>query len=156
MAIKKWQGQKAVLEISGGNLPTEPFGIIDEPEISAPEQEVQQLRGAGDDVRWQDLQRTSVEVGVSGTILTWDMETYERLIGYDDVAGEMDYSPDVKTFTVTVTFESSDGSTKEIPVNECYIDGSIPLGGSREEWISMDLSMVGRYIGEIVNTDASA
>lgn len=154
--MKKWQGQKAVLEASGGNLPADPFGLIDSPEISAPEQEVQQLRGAGDDVRFQDLQRTSVQVGVTGTVLSWGIETYERLIGYDDVSSEMDYSPDVPTFTVTVTFESSDGSTKEIPVEECYIDGSLPVGGSREEWISLDLQMVGRYIGEITNTDASA
>lgn len=152
---KKWQGQKATLTASGGSLSGTPFGLIDSPELSAPEQEVQKLRGAGDDVRWQDLQRTAVEVGVSGTVLSWALEAWERLVGYDDVAGEMDHSPDVPTFTVDITFEASDGSTKEITVEECFIDGSVPVGGSREEWISIDLSMTGRYIGNITNTDAS-
>ena len=155
---KKWQGQKAFLQASGGGLPTDPFGIIDSPEVSAPEQEVQELRGAtdDDDVRWQDLMRTSVSVGVSGTIIAWDIGAYQDLIGWDDVAGEMDYSPDVPTFTITVSHESSDGSTKEITIDECYIDGSISLGGSREDWIGMDLQMVGRYISDITDTDASA
>jgi hypothetical protein len=39
---------------------------------------------------------------------------------------------------------------------DAYVDGSIPLGGSREEWIGMSLSLVGRTLGSITNTDASA
>jgi hypothetical protein len=154
--VKYWRGQEATLQASGGSLASDPFGLIDEPEISAPEQEVQELRGAGEDVRWQDLQRTSVSVEVTGTILAWDLGTYQDLIGYDDAASEMLHDPEVQTFTADVTFEASDGSTKEITVRECYIDGSVPIGGSREEWISMDLTFQGRDIGAITDTDGSA
>lgn len=155
MAPKKWRGQSATIEISGGSLPADPIGVIDEPEVAAPEQEVQELRGAGS-AEWQDLQKTEISVAVSGTVMAWDLETWDRLVDYDDVAGELDTSADVQTFTVTVTYEAADGSTKEIPVNDCYVDGSIPAGGSREEWIGLDLSFRGRNLGSITNTDASA
>lgn len=149
---KKWRGQTATIEISGGSLPTDPIGVIDDPEVAAPEQEVQELRGAGD-TKWQDLQKTETAVAVTGTVMAWDIETWDRLIDYDDVAGELDSTADVQTFTVTITYEAADTSTKEIPINECYIDGSVPLGGSREEWIGMDLSFRGKDIGSITNTD---
>jgi len=155
MATKKWRGQEATIEISGGSLPTDPIGIIDNPEVAAPEQEVQELRGAGS-TEWQDLQKTSTSVTVTGTVAAWALETWDRLIDYDDVNGKLDDTAEVQTFTVTVTYTAADGSTKEIPINDCYVDGSIPLGGSREEWIGMDLSFKGKSVGSITNTDASA
>jgi len=155
MATKKWRGQTATIEISGGSLPSDPIGVIDEPEVAAPEQEVQELRGAGS-TEWQDLQKTATSVTVSGEVMAWDIETWDRLIDYDDVADKLDDSADVQTFTVTITYEAADGSTKEIPINECYVDGSIPLGGSREDWIGMSLELKGKTLGTITNTDASA
>ena len=154
MATKKFRGQQATIEVSGGQLPTDPIGIIDEPEVSAPEQEVQELRGAGD-ARWQDLSKTEIAVTVTGTVMAFDLETWDRLVDYDEAQEQLDHSAEVQTFTVTVTFEASDGSTKEIPINECYVDGSIPIGGSREEWIGLDLQFRGRDLGSITNTDAS-
>jgi len=153
MATKSWRGQSATIEISGGSLPADPIGVIDSPEISAPEQEVQELRGAGS-VKWVDLQKTNISVNVTGDVMAWDPETWDRLVDYDEAAGELADTPEVQTFTVTVTFEAADGSTKEIPIEECYVDGSIPIGGGREEWIGLTLQMVGRDIGSITNTTA--
>lgn len=155
MATKKWRGQTATIEITGNSLPADPIGVIDEPEVAAPEQEVQELRGAGS-TEWQDLQKTATSVTVSGEIAAWDIEAWDRLIDYDEAQGQLDDSAEVATFTVTVTYEAADGSTKEIPVVEAYVDGSIPLGGSREEWIGMSLELKGRTLGSITNTDASA
>lgn len=152
---KKWRGQTATLEITGNSLPDDPIGVIDEPEVAAPEQEVQELRGAGS-TEFQDLQKTATSVTVSGEVAAWDIEAWDRLIDYDEAAGQLDDSAEVATFTVTVTYEAADGSTKEIPVVEAYVDGSIPIGGSREEWIGMSLELVGRTLGDITNTDASA
>jgi hypothetical protein len=154
MATKKWRGQTATIEISGGSIPSEPIGVIDEPEVSAPEQEVQELRGAGS-TEWQDLQKTETAVTVSGEVMAWDIDTWDALVDYDDVNGKLDDSADVQTFTVTVTYEAADGSTKELAVQNAYVDGSIPLGGSREEWIGMSLELRGKTIN-ITNTDAAA
>ncbi len=151
---KKWRGQTAVIEISGPGLPTEALGIIDNPEVSAPEQEVQELRGAGSAER-QDTQKTSIGVTASGDILTWDIETWDRLIDYDEAAGELDTSADVVEFDMTFIYKAADGSEKEIQVLDGYIDGSVPLGGSREEWIGFTLELQGRQLS-ITNTDASA
>lgn len=155
MAVKKWRGQSATIEITGNGLPSDPIGVINDPEVSAPEQEVQELRGAGS-TEWQDLQKTETAVGVSGEVAAWDIETWDALVDYDSTNGKLDDTADVATFTVTVTYEAADGSTKEIPVVEAYIDGSIPLGGSREDWIGMTLEMRGKTLGTITNTDASA
>jgi len=154
MPAKKWRGQTATIEVSGGSLPSEPIGVIDNPEISAPEQEVQELRGAGSAER-QDIQKTAISCAGSGDIAAWDIEAWDRLIDYDEAAGELDTSADVQTFTMTFTFEASDGSTKEIVLEDGYIDGSVPLGGSREERIGFTLELNGRQLS-ITNTDASA
>lgn len=152
---KKLRGQTATIDITGNGLVADPVGVLDNPEVSAPEQEVQELRGAGS-TEWQDLQKTETAVTVSGDVAAMDLEAWDALIDYDDVNGKLDDSADVATFTVTITYEAADGSTKEIPVVDAYIDSSIPLGGSREEWIGMDLSFRGRTLGTISNTDASA
>jgi len=154
MALKYFRGQTATLELSGNSMPAEPVGVLDNPEVGAPEQEVQELRGAGSTKR-QDEQKTETAVTVSGDIAAWDLETWDRLIDYDEAQSQLDDSADVATFTVTVTYEAADGSTKEIEVQDAYVDGSIPLGGSREEWIGMTLELRGSDL-TITNTDAAA
>lgn len=154
MATKTFRGQTATIEITGNSMPADPIGVIDEPEVAAPEQEVQELRGAGSTKR-QDEQKTATSVTVSGEVAAFDLEAWDRLIDYDEAQGQLDNSADVVTFTVTVTYEAADGSTKEIAVQNCYVDGSIPLGGSREEWIGMSLEFVGDDLS-ITNTDAAS
>lgn len=151
MTTKYWRGQEAVIEVSGGSLPTEAIGVIDEPEVGAPEQEVQELRGAGS-TKIQDLQKTATSVSVSGEVAAFDIDTWNRLIDYDDAASELDNTSEVATFTVTVTFTAADDSTKELAVQNAYVDGSIPIGGSREEWIGLSLEFIGDDIS-ITDTD---
>jgi len=151
---KKFRGQSATISIDDSGTDV-PIGIIDNPEVAAPEQTVEELRGAGS-TEWQDLQKTETAVAVSGEVAAFDLDTWDTLVDYDEAAGQLDDSADVQTFTVTVTYEAADGSTKEIPINQCYVDGSIPLGGSRDEWIGMDLEFRVKSLGSIVNTDASA
>jgi hypothetical protein len=149
--VKYWRGQEAVLEVSGGSLPTEAVGVLDSPEVAAPEQDVQELRGAGSTKR-QDVQKTATSVTVSGEVAAFNIDTWDRLIDYDDANDELDDSAEVATFTVTVTYEAADDSTKEIAVQNAYVDGSIPIGGSREEWIGLSLEFVGDDL-TITNTD---
>lgn len=148
-ALHKWQGQRTVLEMSGGSLPTDPFGVLQDVTLS-PTQDVQELRGAGD-VRWVDIMRTSVGIEISGTVAEWDPETWDRLVDYDDAAGSFGSSADVPTFTTTTTLEASDGSTKEITANPGYMDPPPEIGGGREEWITMDLSITAKEVTNISN-----
>lgn len=151
---KTFRGQTATISISGNGLPADPVGVIDNPEVTAPEQEVQELRGAGSTKR-QDVQKTETAVTVSGDVAAWDLEAWDALIDYDSANDQLDDTADVAQFTVTVTYEAADGSTKEIDVLDAYVDGSIPLGGSREEWIGMTLEFRGSDLS-ITNTDAAA
>jgi len=151
---KKWRGQEAVLEMTGGNLPSDPFGVLQDVTVS-PAQEVSELRGAGD-VRWVDLQRASVSVEITGEVMAWKPETWDVLVDYDKAAGGLDPSAEVPTFQTTVELESADSSTKVIEFAEGYMDPPPEIGGGRDEWIGMSLSIKARQVTDITNTDASA
>lgn len=149
MALLKWQGQRTTLEMSGGSLPTDPFGVLQDVTLS-PTQSVEELRGAGD-VRWVDIMRTSVGIDISGTVAEWDPETWDRLVDFDDAAGAFNSGADVPTFTTTTTLEASDGSTKEIVANPGYMDPPPEIGGGREDWITMDLNIRCKEVTGITN-----
>jgi len=152
---KKLRGQTATIEAEesdSGDIIT--LGVLDNPEVAAPEQEVQELRGAGS-TEWQDIQKTATSATVSGEVAEYDLDAWDRLVNYAEAAGKLDDSPEVKTFILTVEFEASDGSTKSITAGPGYVDGSIPIGGGREEWIGLDLEFVCRTISDITNTDAA-
>lgn len=150
---KTFRGQLSVMEIEDDSGSSIPIGTLDDPSVSAPEQTVQELRGAGS-TEWQDLQKTETAATTTGTVASFDIDAWDRLVDYDSTAGKLDDSAEVATFTVTTIYEAADGSTKEITLVDGYIDGSIELGGSREEWIGMDLNFKGRTIS-IANSDAS-
>lgn len=152
---KKLRGQTATIELKDDGGTTIPVAILDNPEIEAPDQTVEELRGAGS-TEWKDLMKTETAVPVSGEVSAFDLDAWDQLVDYDSTAGKLDDTAEVATFEVTFTFEAADGSTKSITVADAYVDGSIPLGGSREEWIGMDLSLRGRTITDITNTDAAA
>lgn len=153
MAPKKWRGQEAVLEVSGGNLPADPIGVLQEVTIT-PDSSREELRGAGD-TRFVDVMETARAFDVSGSVLAWDLDTWDRAIEFDDAAGETDGSADVTRFDATVTLNSADGSTKEIGFVDGYFDPMPEIGGGREEWISLDVSLRFSDVGSITNTDAS-
>lgn len=152
--VKKFRGMSATLEATGGDLPADPFGVLQDVTVT-PTQEVQELRGAGD-VRWVDLMRTSVGVEISGTVAAWELETWDRLVDYDEAAGGFSPDADVPTFSVTVGWEASDGSTKDITAEPAYMDPPPEIGGGRDEWVNMSLSMTAKEVTNIANSDASA
>lgn len=149
MVLSKWRGQTATLEMSGGSLPTDPIGVLQEVTIS-PTQDVSELRGAGD-VRWVDIMRTSVGVEITGTVAAWDAEAWDRLVDYDDAAGGFSPDADVPTFTTTVELTNSDGGVKEITAEPGYMDPPPELSGDRESWIEMDISVTAKEISNISN-----
>lgn len=151
---KTWRGQESVIEIEDTNGNTVPVGILDDPAVTAPEQDVQELRGAGS-TEFQDLQKTETAPTSSGTVSEFAIDAWDDLVDYDEAAGKLDDSADVKQFDVTTIFEAADGSTKEIILKDAYVDGGIELGGARDDFIGLDLTFIGRTI-EITNTDASA
>ena len=154
--MKKLRGQTASFEIRDAETDTTiPVGVLDNPEVIAPEQEVQELRGTGS-TEWVDVAKTETAAGASGDLASFELDAWDRLIDWDQGAGELDDSADVKLFIVTVEYEAADGSTKAIEVGPGYIDGSVPLGGSREEWIGMTIEIRAQTIQSITNTDASA
>jgi len=152
---KKFRGQTATMEIEDTSGTTIGTAVLDNPEITAPEQEVSELRGAGS-TEWVDVQKTETSVTASGEVMGYDIDAWDQLIDWDSQAGEVDDSAEVKQFEITFTFESADGSTKEIVVGPGYIDGGVPLGGARDEWIGMTPEFVCQTIISITNTDNAA
>jgi len=150
---KTWRGQESVIEISDTNGNPVPIGIIDDPSVTAPEQTVEELRGAGS-TEFQDLQKTETAPTASGTVSEFALDAWDNLVDYDDVNSKLDDSAAVKQFDVTTIFKSSDGSTKDIILKGAYVDGGIEIGGSREDFIGLDLTFVGKTI-EIVNVDGA-
>ena len=145
MSENVWRGQTADIEIER-NGTAQTVGIVDNVEIT-PEKDVQQLRGASSDgtITWQDLQQTSLEVSVSGDIMEWDLDTWKAIVGYDEAVDELRSDAEVPTFSITVLYQNAEGNTAAFPIPEAF-DESLPLGGSREEWIGMSLDATGRTI----------
>lgn len=154
MAPKKFRGQEAVLALSGGSLPTDPIGVLQEVTI-APDRTAEELRGAGD-TRFVDVMETARAFEVTGTVMAWDLDTWDRAINWDDVDSETDSSADVARFEADVTLNSADGSTKDIGFIDGYFDPLPEIGGGREDWIGMDISLRFPDVDSITNTDASA
>jgi hypothetical protein len=147
--VRKWQGQRTVLELSDGGLPTDAVGVLQNVTLS-PTQEVSELRGAGD-VRWVDIMRTSVGIDISGTVAAWDADTWDTLIDFDEAAGAFPSDADVPTFTTTTTLEASDGNTKEIVAKPGYMDPPPELSSEREDWVMMDLNIRCKEVTSITN-----
>ena len=151
--MKRLRGQTAIIEMEDDAGDSIGVGTLDNPFVGVP-QEVSELRGTGSTL-WEDIQQTEQAVTVGGDIMSMDLDAWDRMIGWDEAAGELDDSADVATFTVTMTYEAADGSTKEITCGPGYRDNDLELGGSRDEWIGLSLELRCRTIQDIVNTDAS-
>jgi len=113
------------------------------------------LRGTGD-VRWVDIQKTEQAVEVSGEVASMELDAWDRLVGWDEAAGELSSSADVETFNITIGAEAADGSTKEITAGPGYRNDDTELGGSREEWWGVTIDLRCREITDITNVDAEA
>lgn len=153
MATKKWRGQEAVLELSGGSMPSDPVGVLQEVTIT-PERDASELTGAGD-TRFVDVMETARAFDVSGQVMAWDLETWDRAIEWDEGTTETDGSADVQRFGATVTLNAADDSTKEVAFADGYFDPPPEIGGSREEWMGMNVNLRFPDVDSITNTDAA-
>ena len=140
MPEETFRGQETTLTLEDDGTEI-PVGILDEAEVTV-EHEVSELRGAGS-TKWQDLQKTATNVSVSGTLMSFAIDAWDKLVDYD--TDGLDESAEVVTFTVIMTFSTSAGEEKTITAEEVYF-GSVPFGGSRDEWIGLDLDGTGRDI----------
>jgi hypothetical protein len=139
MAPLKWRGQEAVLEVSGGSLPTDPIGVLQEVTIT-PDGNREELRGAGT-TKFVDVMETARAFDVSGTVLAWDPETWDRAIEWDEAVSETDGSADVQRFDADVKLNAANGSTKDVGFADGYFDPMPEIGGGREDWIGMDINL---------------
>lgn len=151
---KKYRGQEAVLEISGGNLPAEPVGVLQEVTIT-PDTDRSELRGAGD-TRFVDVAETARAFDVTGTVSAWALETWDRAVEWDDMAAETDGSADVQRFDATVTLNTADGSQKIIEFIDGYFNPPPEISGDRESWQDLSINLRFADVDAITNTDASA
>ena len=131
-----------------------PLGVLEEVTVTAPEQEVQELRGAGS-TSWQDVQKTETAAGVSGTWSAFALDSWDQLVDYDEAASMLDDQAEVKMFQATVEFTASDGSTKELVAGPGYVDGSVELSADRESWVDTNFDLRCKTISDINNTDAT-
>lgn len=149
MTALKWRGQETILEATGGNLPAEPFGVLQEVTI-APDVNREELTGAGD-TRFVDVMETARAFDITGSVMAWDPETWDRAIEWDEAAGETDGSADVERFTPTVTFTDSDGDQKIVEFADSYFNPPPEIGGGREEWMGMDINLRAPDVSSITN-----
>lgn len=153
MAPKKFRGQEAVLELSGGNMPTDPIGVLQEVTIT-PDMDRQELRGAGS-TKFVDVAETARAFDVTGTVLSWDLETWDRAVEWDDATSETDGSANVQRFDCTVTLNSADGSTKEIGFVEGYFNPPPEISGDRESYQGLSIELRFADVDSIANTDTA-
>ena len=146
----KLRGQTAAITLEQTDGTEIVVGTLDNPFVSVP-QEVQELRGTGD-TRWVDLQKTEEAVLIGGDITSFDIDAWDTLVGYDDVAAELSGDAEVETFNVTITADGAGGETKEIKAGPGYRNNDLELGGSREEWLGMTLELRCQDIIDITNT----
>lgn len=149
--MAKLRGQTAAITVEDADTNTEiVVGTLDNPFVSVP-QDVQELRGTGD-TRWVDVQRTEEAVTIGGDVTSFDIDAWDRLIGYDEAAGELSGSEQPELFNVTIIATGPDGEEKEIKAGPGYRDNDLELGGSREEWFGMTIELRCRDIIDITNT----
>jgi len=148
---KKLRGQTATLELETSGGTSIVVGTLDNPFVSVP-QDVQELRGTGD-VRWVDIQKTEQAVTIGGDVMTMELDAWDQLVGWDELAEELSGTADVETFNVTIMATAADGSTKEIKAGPGYRDNDLELGGSREEWWGMTIELRCQDIISITNVD---
>lgn len=152
MVETKLRGQTAVITVEDADTQTEiPVGTLDNPFVGVP-QDVQELRGTGD-VRWIDLQKTEQAVTIGGDVSTFELDAWDRMVGWDEAAGELSTTADVETFNITIMADGPDGASKEIKAGPGYRDNDLELGSSREEWWGMSIELRAREIISITNTE---
>jgi len=136
----KWRGNEAVVTVDDADVDV---GILQDVEISV-EKEISELYGAGSRRR-QDVQQTEIDVNVSAELMSWTMDGYETLIGTETTGTDqwIEDTSDVPTVDVKGEFTDVETSTTNtLTVKNVYFD-SLPISGSRDDWVSLDIDGTG-------------
>lgn len=146
---KYWRGQEATLSVSDVDV-----GVLQNVEVEF-NQDIEELLGAGSR-KILDRQKTSFRVNVSGEVLSFAVGDYGTLIDYNSGENGINDTSDVKSFTMTGTFYTTDSTDSdeesiELAVKEVVFE-SIPIGGDKDEWIGLTLEGEGTDI-EITETE---
>lgn len=142
MSTYSWRGQTALLSIEESDGGTSvPVGVLQDWEITV-DKEIVYLRGSGSP-KIKDRQQTEIEVGITGTVMAFDTDTYDKLVDYDSANSELKDTEDVKTFKVTAQAEpTTSDTTEKWIVKEVDFPG-LSIGGSSDEFIGIDLDGTG-------------
>jgi len=152
MTETKLRGQTAVITVEDAETDTEiGVGTLDNPFVAVP-QDVQELRGTGD-TRFVDIQKTEEAVTIGGDVATFELDAWDRMVGYDEATEGLSGTAEVETFNITILAEGPDGASKEIKAGPGYRDNDLELGGSREEWWGMSIELRARDIISITNVE---
>ena len=135
-----WRGQKADLIIEDESETEITVGVLQDIEVS-PSKEISTLYGAGS-IKRQDVQQTELDVSVSGTLASWDMDAFKSLVDYDDTAEEINDTATVPLFTVEAHVTDNSGNEQIIVVEEAYSE-DVPISGSKDDWIELDMNFIG-------------
>lgn len=140
MAI--FRGQTAQIQIGGITV-----GVLQDAEIN-PSKNVEELRGQS--IKRADAQQTELNVAVSATHASFNLQALKDILGYDETNDEIEDTPEVPTFTVTGTFTSTDGSEDfDMAVQNVYFD-DLNLSWDPDSHVTKDVSGTG---DDIVFTD---
>ena len=152
MTLLKLRGQSAtatVYEYNGSKGSELTLGVLDNVTVQLPEQEVEELRGAGP-TEWQDVQATERAAGLSGEWSAVSEEAIKSLGSYDETAGKIRTDPEVDMFIADVEWEDSEtGDTFAMTVGPGYVDGSIEIGGDRESWAGLTFDLRAKTASDI-------
>lgn len=136
-----WRGQTAMLSMTDSSDTDVPIGILQDVEVSA-DFETSELYGSGSTKRI-DVQKTEHRVKVSGTVSAWDLDTFKTLMDYDSTNSDIDDSADISLFNVSLSIKSKGATTADtIKVKNIYFE-SVPISGSRDEYIELSLEGTG-------------
>ncbi len=139
---KYWRGQDAIISITDASDNNVPVGVLQDVEVN-PEKETEELRGSGS-IERQDVQQYELNVSVTGTVAEWDLDTWKSITGYNSTSEKIEDTSDIPLFDVDVDIQSSDSSTADtVRVRDVYFS-DLPVGGSRDDYLEMDLEGNGR------------
>lgn len=140
-----FRAQEAVLTVEDEDEEEVDVGIIQEVTVE-PEKETEELRGFGSRMR-QDEMATEISVSVSAEFMAFTETGLQDLMGTEDDDGTtiLEDTSDLSLFEISGEFLDTSGESFTIVVKDVYFE-SIPISGSRDDWIGLDLEGTGKTL----------
>jgi len=122
------------------------MGLLQDLSVSVP-REYSELTGAGTN-KVVDEQQTLVRPELSGTWGTWSDSLWEQLIGFDDVAEELEDTAEPPLFTIEVSIPSVSGTATEFQLIKARPDPT-SIDGLPDSHGTLSVDFTGRDIEPI-------